>query len=93
MQNRNYSRFKNYTQRGMCWSAEWRKHGNGELHSKVDLTNQRKKMIPNPSSHSLVKIEWMKKKIECEKCSVNVLYQGNLCFSEITNCDQNNENT
>ena len=35
----------------------------------------------------------MKKKIECEKCSVNVVYQENLCFSEKTNCDQNNKNT
>ena len=33
------------------------------------------------------------KKIECEKCGVNVVYQGNLGFSEITNCDQNNKNT
>ena len=33
------------------------------------------------------------KKIECEKCSVNVVYQGKLCFSEITNYDQSNKNT
>ena len=46
----------------------------------------------NPSFDGLVKIEHVKK-IECEKCGVNVAYQGNLCFSEITNCDQNNKNT
>ena len=34
-----------------------------------------------------------KKNHECEKCNVNLVYQGNLCFSVITNCDQNNKNT